>query len=122
MEGITMQDNIKKLIEATKDINVCYHLAYTEHGHPDIGVRKEGADKIEINDTFWFISGDIVSNVTGRTITDVSQVKVYNANAMRINLRAQTSICGKIVQVHLGSRRIVEKRDCNDEGGVLVLA
>lgn len=117
-----MYKHIENLVEATKKIDVSYHLAFTERGRPDIGIRKAGNDMIVVDDISWLIAGDIISNVTGRCITDVHHVHTCNVDAMRVHLRAQASVYGKIVQVHLGSRRVIEKRDCNDDGGVLVLA
>jgi hypothetical protein len=117
-----MSNDIQELISSTKTLKVAYYLTFSERGRPDIGVRHADQNMIVIDGTPWLIAGDVVSDVTGKCITDVHHVQACNPNCMHVNLRAQASICGKLVQIHLGSRRVVAKLESTDEGGILSLA
>ena len=117
-----MYNHVIKLIEATKNINVTYAPAYTQDGKPDIGVRKENNDSVVIDDVVWLIAGDIYNKTYNARIDNVSTLGWYKPNGIYVSLRAQASIAGKIVQVHLGKRDVVTITRIGDGGGTMVLS
>lgn len=114
-----MENHIKKLIEATKNITVRYSAAYNEDG-PDIGIRgafetqkiqSNGTcytDSVIIDGISWLIAGDIIVTKTGKRYRDIYGLiyREIDPRSIQVILRAQASVCGKIVQVTLGKKSI----------------
>lgn len=116
-----MYNHIIKLIDATKEINISYNSAYTQDGKPDIGVRKENGDSVFVDDVFWLIAGDIYNKHTNERISDISRIGWFKPDGLYVDLRAQASIAGKIVQVHLGKREVTAISKIGNSGGTMVL-
>lgn len=117
-----MYNHINKLVEATKNLNVTYRAAYDQKGNPDIGVRKENGDAVMIDDVFYLIAGDIYNKKLNEKISDIKVLGWYKPEWIYVDLIAQASIAGKIVQVHLGKRDVISMTRIGNEGGTLVLA
>ena len=128
IKSMTMEQEIQALMEATKNINVAFCLAY-DNG-PDIGVRKSGeigkhdphSDSIVVNDHCWLIAGDILDAKSYERFTRVARVCRANPNELKVHLRAQAMIAGTFVQVELGYHNVVSIHPICNECGQLKLS
>lgn len=120
-----MENHIKKLIEATKNITVRYSYAYNDG--PDIGVRgsfdNPSKDSVIIDGIVWLIAGDIYDNEMQERCSSVSAMKhIYKPEDLTVYLRAQAMVFDKIVSVELGSRKVLTIKNLDDYSGLMELA
>lgn len=129
-----MINHIKKLIKATEQLSCSYRMAYSEDG-PDVGVRGynmnhkvndvsyQGCrdDTIIVDDIAWLIAGDIYNAFHKERIRKIHIVPDIDLDVLRVNVRAQAFVAGRIVKVDLGTRLVAERFELGGNEGVLVL-
>lgn len=125
-EVTPIEKHIENLVEMTKEIAVSYSLGFKEHGEPTIGIRRyekdnRNADCIICDDIVYLIAGDAYDKKSQCIIERVTELHNIPIEDIRVNLRAQATIMGQIVTVHLGTRTVSEKEIISDERGNLYL-
>lgn len=103
-----LEDHIKRLHEATENIEIFIASAYSDiNGEmvPSLGIRDRDNKGVIIDGTPWLIAGTVYhSNKT--EIRYLSMLKCLSIENIYIDLRAQASIYGCLVHVDLGKRKI----------------
>ena len=105
-----MENHIKKLHEATENIEIFIASAYDwidGKSIPSLGIRDKENKGINIDNTFWLIAGTPYSNKDHKHIQYLSQF-VANIENVYIDLRAQAMVYGHMITVELGKRKIVK--------------
>lgn len=108
---MNFEDHMMALRMATEEISMWYAEAYNDG--PDVGMRIDDKDII-IDDTSWLIAGDVFSKKENKRLKLVSEIKDWDSDDLRINLRAQAIVVGMIAPIDLGSYQITEKYVNND--------
>jgi hypothetical protein len=127
-ETTPLENHIENLTNMAKEISVSYSLGFKERGEPTIGIRRYAkdemnADCIICDGIVYLIAGDAFDISDGQHSL-IERVKIMHEmpiENIRVNLRAQATIMGQIVTVHLGTRTVKGKEIISDERGILHL-
>ena len=116
--------HIEKLNEMTNDIAVSYSLGFKEKGIPTVGIRKyseeRDSDCVNCDGIVYLVAGDAY-DTEGNHLERVIDIHDTPIDNIRVHLRAQASIMGRITTVYLGTRTVWEKKILSDERGILHL-
>ena len=107
------EDHMIALRLATDEISMWYDEAYNEG--PDVGMRIDNKQDINIEDTPWLIAGDVIYKKENKRLKSVDEIKNCDPDEVRVHLRAQAIMAGLIMPVDLGDYYIVSKY-MNDDG------
>lgn len=124
-EITAVEKHFEELHNMTENISVSYSLGFKEGGLPTVGIRRwnkdeRNGDSIICGNIVYLVAGDAIDK-TGRIIESVTELHDTPIEEIRVNLRAQATIMGHIVTVHLGTRSVWMKEIVSDERGVLHL-
>ena len=124
-EVTAVEKHFEELHNMTEDISVSYSLGFKEGGLPTVGIRRWNKDErngdcIICGNIVYLVAGDAIDK-TGRIIESVTELHNTPIEEIRVNLRAQATIMGHIVTVHLGTRNVCMREVISDERGVLHL-
>ena len=110
-----MINTIQNLQKSIQNIEMAYIQGY-DNG-PIIGMR--GVNSVFVNDVYWLIAGDMTSN--GKPLRTIQEVENADIKSLSVSLSAQAIVHGSIVQVHLGSHKVVKRTPVNTEKGIVTL-
>lgn len=124
---MTMEETVAQLRDATNGMVVSFSLAWNDG--PDVGVRRDAeigkheprADSIIIGDTVWLIAGDVLDAKSYDRFKSVRSIANADVSELLVNIQAQASVYGSIVQIGLGKHRVKERHMISEECGQLVL-
>ena len=124
-ETNAFEKHIESLNNETENISVSCGLAYNENG-PDVGVRKfvenlNYSDSVIVDNIVWLIAGDVYEKENKTRLSSVRQILNTSIENMIVELRAQSVVMGNIIQVYLGKRKVVGKKQLSEEKVVLDL-
>lgn len=124
-ETNAFEKHIESLNNETENISVSCGLAYNENG-PDVGVRKfvenlNYSDSVIVDNIVWLIAGDVYEKENKTRLSSVRQILNTSTESMIVELRAQSVVMGNIIQVYLGKRKVVGKKQLSEEKVVLDL-
>ena len=114
-----IEAHIKKLHEATENIEVFIASAYSDingHSEPCLGIRDRSNRGVTIDSIPWLIAGT-AKHSTGSNINEIkylSLFKVLTLENIYIELRAQALVYGCFVEIELGKRKIVSIEEADD--------
>ena len=104
-----IESHISKLQEATKNIEVFISPAYDyvdgEYA-PSLGIRDKENVGVCIDNIYWLIAGTAIYAHEEIRYMDLLLFMIDHESTY-IDLRAQASIMGHLIQVDLGKRKIV---------------
>lgn len=119
------EKHIESLNNETENISVSCGLAYNGNG-PDVGVRKfvenlNYSDSVIVDNIVWLVAGDVYEKKNKTRLSSVRQILNISTENMIVELRAQSVVMGNIIQVYLGKRKVVGKKQLSEEKVVLDL-
>ena len=108
-ELTAIEDHFDRLRKATEDIEIFITSSYNYvngQNVPCLGIRDKENRGVFIDDTLWLIYGKVFHSPNNVEIPRLSLFKCLNKENIYIELGAQTSIMGCLIQVDLGKRKI----------------
>ena len=112
-----MKNHIKKLYEATENIDIFIASAYDwidGKNVPSLGIRDKENKGCEIDGVFWLIAGTARYKDTHEPVQYLSQL-IGTLDNVYVDLRAQAIPYGEcIVNVDLGKRKIIQTEMSED--------
>ena len=120
-----MKKHIEKLLESIQGTTVFYAYAYGNNG-PDVGGRKYGSpdrhvDDINIDGISWLIASDVYHIPSRRRMTSVRSIHEADLDDMRVELRGQAMVLGRIISIELGNYAVSKREIVDDQFGLLTL-
>ena len=111
-----MENHIKNLYEATKNVEIFIASAYDwvdGKNVPSLAIRDRENKGCAIDGIFWLISGTVRSIFNHKSITNLN-VLIDSVDTVYVDLRAQALIYGQFVQVELGNRTVISFEKAED--------
>ena len=117
-----MHKHIDRIEEMVDLVEFSYRYAY-DNG-PSVGIRgvvdgNVRNDTIIVDGIPYLIAGDVVDVTTNKKLLSVYDIKNADVNSMKITVIAQGYANGHIIQIYLNDRKVVSRRDFNDDVGIL---